>query len=159
MDKDIVCSVDHNGQPCPGYHFEPLTKPKPKFKKGENNNPAGRPRGTENHSGAPLKVKNRLLGHWKTHPVDRLVRLANDLEAHGKIEEAAKIWENLLKYCEPTKKPVEQPPELPTTPEESKAAAEETYKLLEELERQGGPSPVKSSETPSLGTGETQVPS
>ncbi len=109
--------------------------------KGTSLNPAGRPKGSVSKK---YQIKERLLGKFQTHPVDRLVKLANALEGRGQFEEAAAIWENLLKYFEPTKKPVECAPEK-TTPEESVDAAEETFKLLQELE-QNGISQVKSSE-------------
>lgn len=111
------------------------------MKPGESLNPAGRPKGCKTKK---FQVKERLLGKWKTHPVDRLVAIANALEAKGLAEEAAEIWMNLLKYFEPTKKPVESAPEK-TTPEESVEAAEETFRLLQEME-QHGLQPDKSSE-------------
>lgn len=52
----------------------------------------------------------------------------------GNTELAAKIWADLLKYCEPQKKAVETAPEKPTTPEESKAAADAAMKYLQDLE-------------------------
>lgn len=107
----------------------------PAWKPGVAQNPQGRPKGSLNVKTIP-KVKDRLLGKWKTHPVDKLVTIANFLTSLGtpdSLVEAASIWTNLLKYFEPTKKPVEIASEK-TTPEESAAAAEETYKLLEELE-------------------------
>ena len=103
------------------------------IKPGQKLNPAGRPKGA---LGKKFQIKERLLGKHKRHPVDQLVRLAKNLEDRGKFEEAAKIWENLLKYVEPAKKPVETKPE-PATPEESAEAAEETFKLLQELENHG----------------------
>ena len=103
------------------------------IKKGQKLNPAGRPKGAK---GKKFNIKERLLGKWKTHPADRLVLLANAMESRGEYDEAAKIWANLLKYFEPSKKPVESSLEK-TTPEESADAAEETYKLLQELEQNG----------------------
>lgn len=135
----------------------------PDWKAGTSPNPQGRPKGAMGKKNTP-KVKERLLGKWKAHPVDKLVIIANYLFATGVPDhmiEAAAIWSNLLKYFEPTKKPVEIAPEK-TTPEESAAAAEETYKLLEELENVGlsqiasskgngvenGPSPVSPETSP-----------
>lgn len=106
----------------------------PNWKPGIAQNPQGRPKGSVGSKTA-AKVKERLLGKWKTHPVDKLVQLAN-LVGASDPKLAAEIWTNLLKYFEPTKKPVEVAPEK-TTPEDSVAAAEETYKLLEELENVG----------------------
>ena len=97
-------------------------------------NPGGRPKGSMNKK-THSQVKERLLGKWQTHPVDKLVQLANHVMlTDPKL--AAEIWTNLLRYFEPTKKPVESAPEK-TTPEDSRLAAEETHKLLEELERHG----------------------
>ena len=97
-------------------------------------NPGGRPKGSLGRKTHP-QVKERLLGKWHTHPVDKLVELANFVKmSDPKL--SAEIWTNLLKYFEPTKKPVESAPEK-TTPEESKEAAEETFRLLEELEKNG----------------------
>lgn len=104
-----------------------------RFKPGESANPGGRPRGSTSKK---LQVRERILGKWRTHPVDRLVEIANYLQDTGKFEEAAQIWTNLLKYFEPTKKPIEVAPEK-TTPDESREAAEETFRLLQELENNG----------------------
>ena len=79
------------------------------------------------------------------------------LEHAALFEEAAAIWENLLKYFEPTKKPVECTPEK-SSPEESVDAAEETFKLLQELE-QHGIEPIKSSEGDGLAKGPVVIPS
>ena len=123
------------------------------IKKGQILNPGGRPKGA---LGKKLQIKERLLGKWKTHPADRLVKLANAMEEHGNFEDAAKIWENLLKYFEPAKKPVETKPE-PATPEESAEAAEETYKLLQELE-QNGLDKIKGSKGHGVASGKADVP-
>lgn len=103
------------------------------IKPGQSLNPAGRPKGA---LGKKFQIKERLIGKHKRHPVDQLVRIAKELEGRGNFEEAAKIWTDLLKYIEPAKKPVETKPE-PATPEESAEAAEETFKLLQELEQHG----------------------
>lgn len=122
------------------------------IKPGEVRNPMGRPRGSVSKK---LQVKERLLTKHGAHPVDKLVAIAKQMEEKGHFKEAAEIWTNLLKYFEPTKKPVEVAPEK-TTPEESVDAAEETFKLLQELE-QHGLEPVKSSEGDGLETGPTDV--
>ncbi len=122
-------------------------KPDQAFKPGTTLNPNGRPKGSTNRK-TSMKVMDRLLGKWRTHPVDRLVELANYLQDTGKIEEAAEIWTNLLRYCEPAKKPIETAPEKRNTPSDSKAAADETFKLLEELEN--GRSETKGSEGSSV---------
>lgn len=103
----------------------------PNWKAGVAQNPQGRPKGSVNSKSA-AKVSVRLLGKWKIHPVDKLVELAK-LVATSDPELAADIWLKLLQYMEPTKKPVETTPEK-NTPEGSKEAAEETLKLLKELE-------------------------
>ena len=98
---------------------------------GKSLNMGGRPKGSLSKKTHP-QVKERLLGKWQTHPVDKLVEIANRVTATDP-KMAAEIWTNLLKYFEPTKKPVESAPEK-TTPEEAKEAAEETFKLLQEIE-------------------------
>lgn len=147
MKWDIKMSLDHKGTGNPDW------------KPGVAQNPQGRPKGSLNGKSTP-KVKERLLGKWKTHPVDKLVTIANFLTSIGtpdSLVEAATIWTNLLKYFEPTKKPVEIAPEK-TTPEESAAAAEETYKLLEELEN-AGLSQTASSKGNGVESGTTPVSS
>lgn len=104
------------------------------FQPGSHANPNGRPKGAKGLK-TNMKVRERLLGKWKTHPVDKLVELANFVMIKDP-KLSAEIWTNLLKYFEPTKKPVEVASEK-TSPDESKAAAEETFRLLEELEANG----------------------
>lgn len=123
------------------------------IKPGQILNPAGRPKGSLTKK---YQIKERLLGKFQTHPVDRLVKLANALEGNGKYEEAAAIWENLLKYFEPTKKPVECEPEK-ASPEGSVESAEETFRLLQELE-QNGLSTTKGSEGNGVAEGTVDVP-
>ena len=132
------------------------TEGNPAFKEqapGKSLNPGGRPKGSLSRKTHP-QVKERLLGKWQTHPVDKLVEIANRVTATDP-KMAAEIWTNLLKYFEPTKKPVESAPEK-TTPEEAKEAAEETFKLLQEIENNGF-NPASGKE-PSLADGQTQVP-
>ncbi len=126
----------------------------PNFVKGTSQNPAGRPKGSLTKKTSP-KIQERLLGKWKTHPADKLVEIANFV-ACTDPELAAEIWTNLLKYFEPTKKPVESAPEK-TTPQESKEAAEETYRLLMELEN--GSVPDSSSQSNGVAPMPPQVPS
>lgn len=137
---------------------KPVTPSKQAFidqKETGSLNPGGRPRGALGKKTHP-NVKERLLGKWQTHPVDKLVEIANHIQASNP-EKAAEIWTNLLKYFEPTKKPVEVAPEK-TTPEESKAAAEETMKLLREIEENGYKQPdSKGSNGPSVEPGSSQV--
>jgi hypothetical protein len=125
----------------------------PNFKKGVVNNPNGRPKGSVDKKSHP-SIKERLLGKWKTHPADKLVNLANFVAASDP-ELAAEIWTNLLKYFEPTKKPVESVPEK-STPKESKEAAEETFRLLQELEN--GSIQDGGDKEAGVETGPTQVP-
>jgi len=123
------------------------------IRKGQVLNPNGRPKGAK---GKRFNIKERLLGKWKRHPADELVQLAKTLKDNGKYEEAADIWENLLKYFEPTRKPVESKPE-PSNPDESAEAAAETFKLLEEIE-QNGFDQTKGSERDGLEGGKINLP-
>jgi len=123
------------------------------FKSGQVPVSPGRPRGIPTKK---YQVKERLLKRHSIHPVDQLVRIAKFLEANSKFEEAAAIWENLLKYFEPTKKPVETAPEK-STPEESVDSAEETFKLLQEIE-QNGLNSIKSSEGNGVASREAALP-
>jgi hypothetical protein len=128
------------------------TEGNPAFKEqtpGKSLNPGGRPKGSLSRKTHP-QVKERLLGKWQTHPVDKLVELANRVTASNP-ELAVQIWTNLLKYFEPTKKPVESAPEK-TTVEDSKLAAEETHRLLEELEKHGK---FADEDVPQVPSGET----
>lgn len=117
-------------------------------------NPGGRPKGSLSKKTHP-QVKERLLGKWKTHPVDKLVEIANRLSATNP-EKAAEIWTNLLKYFEPTKKPIESIPEK-NTPEESVLAAQETFKLLEAIENGTSIDP-QSGEGTGMAPGTAVVP-
>jgi len=121
---------------------------------GKSLNPGGRPKGSLSKSTHP-QVKERLLGKWKTHPVDKLVEIANRVSASDP-KMAAEIWTNLLKYFEPTKKPVETVPEK-NTPEESVLAAQETFRLLEEIEKNGLSSDTEGSKGTGLATGAADV--
>lgn len=49
--------------------------------------------------GKKLQVKKRVMGKWRTHPVDKMVKIANFIEASNP-ELAAKIWMRLLDSCE-----------------------------------------------------------
>src|SRR5581483_11712457 len=96
-------------------------KPKgnPNWVKGKSGNPSGRTAGVKSLK-TLLKVAT-TLGGLKRHPVEELVRIADRAELSsldGGKELAAKIWADLLKYCEPQKKAVETAPEKPSTPEE-----------------------------------------
>lgn len=121
---------------------------------GKAMNPQGRPKGSLSGKSHP-HVKERLLGKWKTHPVDKLVEIANRVSASDP-KMAAEIWTNLLKYFEPTKKPVEVTPEK-NTPEESVLAAQETFRLLEEIEKNGLNGDTQGSQRPGVETGTADV--
>lgn len=108
------------------------SKGNPNWTPGKSGNPHGRPEGAKSLKGL-LKVAANLAGK-KRHPVDELVRLADAAELRGEKELSAKIWQDLLKYCEPQKKAVETAPEKPTTPDES---LENAQKLLEQMEQIG----------------------
>ena len=125
----------------------------PKWGKGmPSANPLGRPKG-------PTKVrldsKRRLLGKWKTHPVDKLVRIANFIEATNP-EMAAKIWIRLLDSCEleerkrkDTLPPIESD-EKTETPTEA-----ESLKILEEIEN--GQKALAGSNSDGLAAGPTPI--
>jgi hypothetical protein len=77
----------------------------------------------------------------------------------GDTELAAKIWTDLLQYCEPKKKAVESAPEKPVSPDES---VENAGKLLEEMERIANGNPgtnpsAESSNKTSLDNGTPEV--
>lgn len=130
----------------------------PAFKEqapGKGLNPGGRPKGSLSKKTHP-QVKERLLGKWQTHPVDKLVEIANRVSASDP-KMAAEIWTNLLKYFEPTKKPVETVP-VQNTPEESVAAANETYRLLEEIEKHGLGGDTQGSQGTGMAPGAADVP-
>lgn len=131
-------------------------KPSNAFKPGQPTaNPQGRPKGTVNKK-TSMKVADRLLGKWKIHPADKLVEIAKHLSDMNQHEEAAEIWMTLLKYFEPSKKPVEMAPEK-TTPQEAKEAAEETFKLLQQIENYGTFKDTASSKDNGMGTTSPQV--
>jgi len=131
------------------------TEGNPAMVPGKSMNPQGRPKGSLSRKTHP-QVKERLLGKWQTHPVDKLVEIANRVSASDP-KMAAEIWTNLLKYFEPTKKPVETAP-VQNTPEESVLAAQETFKLLEEIEKNGLSSDTQGSQGTGVETGKADVP-
>lgn len=108
--------------------YKPLGNPK--WGKGmPSANPMGRPKGPPKKT---LDVKRRLLNKWQTHPVDKLVKIANFIEPTNP-ELAGKIWMRLLDSCEleerkkkDTLPPIEKGEETPSDLE--------NLKLLEELE-------------------------
>jgi hypothetical protein len=123
----------------------------PAFKLQKENgsiNPKGR---AVDHK-KPLDVKRRLTGRWRTHPVDKLVRIANFIEATNP-EMSAKIWIRLLDSCEgeERKKKGSLPPvpDAKTSPSEIDADA-----VLKELEQDESIPPAESNR-PSVAAGET----
>lgn len=78
-----------------------------------------------------LQVKKRVMGKWKTHPVDKMVRIANFIEASNP-ELAAKIWMRLLDSCELEEKAKKG--YMPPPAGNESAAEAEAMKALEELE-------------------------
>lgn len=132
----------------------------PNWKKGTVTNPGGKPRGTKNKKNLVQKVNDRLQYKHKMHPVDQLVSLAVEARMNNDRELAAEIWMKLLSYMEPTKKPVEVLPEKPTTPEQSKEAAEAALRMLEEFEhghRQDARPAQGTGNPPSVGDGATSL--
>lgn len=106
-----------------------IRKGNPNLKKGGPSlNPAGRPVGGVNYS-----VRHKLNKKGR-HPIDELVKLADELKMAGKFAQAAEIWLKIQEYVEPKKKPVETAPERPLTPEQSKENVEDMLKLLEEVQ-------------------------
>lgn len=117
------------------------------FQPGNKFGAAGRPKGR-----TPLTVEKRLMGKWKVHPVDKLVKLANYLDAKGQYAAAADIWMKLLPYFDTTKKSKKIEPEGPEANEDDESA-EETLEMLE-----NGQPTDQSSQSPSLGTGPSPLP-
>lgn len=101
-----------------------------------------------------LQVKKRLMGKWRTHPVDKLVSLANFIEA-TKPEMCAKIWLRLLDSCEleEHKKKGSLPPI--TSGEEHTNSDEDAMRLLEEMEKTDETTPA--SNPLSMAEGPTEV--
>lgn len=124
------------------------------IKKGQVLNPNGRPVGSVAKVNSN-DIKTRLQARHKVHPADRLVTLAGALEAAGKLDEAAKIWMTLLKYCESPKKQAAAEKEPEKTPALS---SEDADKLLEAFENNGR-NPVKSDQGNGVAEGPVDVPS
>lgn len=114
-------------------------------------NPTGRPKGTADKS--PISVKKRVIGKWRTHPVDKLVTIANFIQATNP-EFSGKIWMRLLDSieAEERKNKSSQSP----VPISETTIPESDDKLLEELE-QNGFSQTTSSKDSSMATGTTQI--
>lgn len=125
------------------------------FQKGQIANPNGRPKGSGLIS--QTSVTKRLLGKWKTHPVDKLVQMAQYLEAKAQYGLAAEIWLKLLPYFDAPKKADRVKTILQDFPAPAEPEQDPTS-ILEALENDGRPSP-QSSERPGLETGPSQIPS
>jgi hypothetical protein len=83
-----------------------------------------------------LDVKRRLLGKWQTHPVDRLVKIANFIETQNP-EFAGKIWIRLLDACVEEDRKIKS--SLPPITERTDTPIEtDPEKLLEDLENGTG---------------------
>lgn len=89
-----------------------------------------------------LQVKKRVMGKWKTHPVDKMVKIANFIEASNP-DLAAKIWMRLLDSCELEEK-VKKGFMPPPVGNES-AAEVEAMKALEEAEKDEQATPQSNS--------------
>ena len=101
-----------------------------------------------------LQVKKRVMGKWKTHPVDKMVRIANFIEGSNP-ELAAKIWMRLLDSCELEEKAKKtfMPPGVPN----ESAAEAEAMKALEEAEKDDQATPQSSSHGMAAGPVDIQV--
>jgi hypothetical protein len=134
-----------------GLDYKPLGNPK--WGKGmPSANPLGRPKGPTK---ARLDSKRRLLGKWRTHPVDKLVKIANFIEATNP-EMAAKIWIRLLDSCE-----LEERKRKDTLPPVSEGeietpTEEEALRILKEIEN-GQQEALAGSHSNGLATGTTPI--
>jgi hypothetical protein len=127
-----------------GLDYKPLGNPK--WGKGmPSANPLGRPKGPTKTA---LDTKRRLLAKWRTHPVDKLVRIANFIEATNP-EMAAKIWIKLLESCEleERKKKDFLPPVDKS--EEVTLSEKDALKILEDIEN-GQTQALADSDTNSM---------
>lgn len=97
-------------------------------------NPGGRPKGSKN------QVKT-ALDRLKKDPIFELIKIAELLNGNPPehqrkaLEAATKIWMELLEYKQAKKKA--SPKGNEDEAEASKAAAEATFDLLKELEKEG----------------------
>ena len=130
----------------------------PNLKPGVVLNPDGRPKGSRNRV---VPVEERLRKKHKINPVDRLVDIATTT---SDSELATEIWLTLLKYCDAPKPAQRKKESKEPDPKDSKKAAENAFKLLQDIENatlQSNKSPTNdpapgSSET-SLGDGKDSV--
>lgn len=126
----------------------------PAFYKGmPSPNPKGKPKGMGPQK---LNTKRRLFGKWHTHPVDKLVRVANFLEASNP-EMCAKIWIRLLDACEEEERKNKGAMSPIVQDTATSAIPTPDDKLLDELENHGSGA-ITSSKNTSVETGEADLP-
>jgi len=101
----------------------------PNWVKGHVANPNGRPKGGPKLA---LGVRRRLSGKWKTHPVDKLVTIANFIQATNP-EFAGKIWIRLLDAWEAEERKAKGSMSPVAVDDSTKFNPNDT-KLLEEFE-------------------------
>ena len=90
-----------------------------------------------------LQVKKRVMGKWKTHPVDKIVKIANFVEARNP-ELAAKLWVRLLDSCELEEKAKKS--FLPPAVGNESVAEAAAMKALEEAEKDDQATPQSGSD-------------
>ena len=109
--------------------------------KGKAGNKPG-PRGP--YEPKRLNVKKRVLNKWQTHPVDKMVKIANFVEATNP-DLAAKIWMRILDSCELEEK--QKKGFLPPVSAVSASDAEaEALRQLEEIEKDEPVNPQSDSD-------------
>lgn len=122
--------------------------PKPPVKKKGYKAPTG-PREPKK-----LQVKKRVMGKWKTHPVDKMVKIANFIEGSNP-ELAAKIWMRLLDSCELEEKAKKG--YMPPVAGNESVAEAEAMKALEEAEKDDQATPQSSRNGMENGPVDVQV--
>ncbi len=90
-----------------------------------------------------LQVKKRVMGKWKTHPVDKMVKIANFIEASNP-DLAAKIWMRILDSCELEEKAKKS--FMPPSVGDESLAEREAAKALEEAEKDDEATPQSGSD-------------
>ena len=120
--------------------------------KGKAGNKRG-PRGA--YEPKRLNVKKRVLNKWKTHPVDKMVRIANFVEATNP-DLAAKIWMRLLDSCELEEKQKKgfMPPVAAGSANDAEA---EALRQLEEMEKDEPANPQSDSDGLENGSADLQA--
>jgi hypothetical protein len=125
----------------------------PNWGKGKPSaNPFGRPKGPTKKT---LDVKRRILLKWNTHPVDKLVRIANFVEATNP-DLCAKIWLRILDSCELEERKNKN--SLPPITEAAETTTEaDALKILEEIENGRAKEAIPPSNSNGLETRETNI--